>query len=192
MAKPRLFDDLLDTSADLSDLLPPELPKEVLSSPEVVTVHWLRQICACGREYHSEEYGPTIRHTLSRRMGFGLREVGKVHIPVVPGMDLSEIPVETRITTKRIFFCPDCIGRRASLPLFPEQPVAFLVKKNGDAMSPHVAAWHEMHKASLNVHETLVDMKKRQVDFDDLLVFRTTKIDLSSQFRDTSTVDPEE
>jgi hypothetical protein len=39
-----------------------------------------------------------------------------------------------------------------------------------------------MHKTSrqFELHETLTDMHRRSVDFDDLLTFKTTKLDLQS------------
>lgn len=187
MPKPKLVDlsEFLGPGpVDLSEFLGPkhELPSEVLSPPELVVVHWLEQTCSCSRTYECEEHGPTIRHTLSRRQGFGLRVIGKVYIPAVPGMDLSNIPIEVKVTRQRIHGCPSCIGTKASLPLFPEQPPA-----------DHAARWFEMHKTA-NHHEveaTLKDMHKRGIDFDDLLAFRTTEIDLKTAVATQVLCDPE-
>lgn len=195
--------EFLPKKDSLDEFLPkePELPKEVLSPPEVVVVHWLRQTCSCSRVYESEEHNATIRHTISRRIGFGLRPIGKVYIPLLPNLDISDLPVEVHTTEKRIFSCPSCIGTKPSLPLFPDQPPAFLVSKSEVCASPHVMAWQEMHKtAPLHAkEEALAGMARRKgvdnygkLDFDDLLSFRTTKVDLKSAFSDLSTVDPEE
>lgn len=193
MKKPVNLDEFLGGKS-LDEFLPPpepDLPREVLGPPELVTIHWRQSTCSCGRVYESEEHGPTIRHTISRRMGFGLREVGKVYIPAIPGLDLSEIPTETRITQARIFACPQCIGARPSLPLFPDQPTSFVVKANGNAMSPHAARWLDMHATAAPhaLDQTMAGMHRRGVDFDDLLTFKTESIDLMSLIQ--STCDPE-
>jgi len=178
---------------DLSEFLPPSVqqPSEVLSPPELVVLHWIKSTCSCGREYSSQEYGPLIRHTISRRIGFGLREMGKVFIPMLPGLDISDLPQEVRTKHERIYACPSCLGTRPSLPLFPEDKPAIIVNTNGTAMFPHAAAWFEAHKTSrqFEIDETLKDMHKRAVDFDDLLAFKTTKMDLQSVAQ--SLCDPE-
>lgn len=185
--------EFLPKKDDLSEFLPkePDLPKEVLSPPELVELRWHKQNCSCGRSYSFQEYGPLVRHTLSRRVGFGLREVGKVFITLLPGLDISDLPHTIVETTSRIFACPACLGSRPSLPLFPDQKPAFIVSKSGNCMSPHVAAWHDMHKTSrqFEVEETLKDMSRRNVDFDDLLAFKTTELDLRSVAQ--SLCDPE-
>ena len=58
-------------------------------------------------------------------------------------------------------------------------------------MPPNTAKWFDMHKTSrqFDIHETLVDMNRRSVDFDDLLTFKTTKLDLQSVAQ--SLCDPE-
>jgi hypothetical protein len=199
MAKnPRInFDDLLNDGG-LEAFLPaspqPELPREVLSPPELITFHWLSQLCSCGREYTAQEHGPTIRHTISRRQGFGLHVLGKVYIPAVPGMDLSDIPTQTITRSERIYHCPSCIGTKSSLELFPDsREPDWSVKMNGQVMPPHVARWHDMHNAArpLEVQQTENDMRKRKVDFDDLLVFKTTELDLRSAVANTVLCDPE-
>lgn len=169
---------------DLSDLLPepsPELPKEVLSAPEMLILFWQKHKCLCGREYECPEHGPLIRHTLSRRIGFGLRPIGKVYIPCIPGMDVSDIPQEIRITENKIYACPSCLGSRPSLSLFPtEKP-------------DHTPQWREMHKTcdSFALHQTELDMKKRGYDIEDTLTFRTTELDLQAALQAQLLCDPE-
>lgn len=187
MPKPKLVDlsEFLGPGpVDLSEFLEPkpELPSESLSPPEAVIVHWIEQTCSCSRTYECQEHGATIRHTLLRRIGFGMRPIGKVYIPAVPGMDLSNVPVEVKVTKQRIFACPSCIGMRASLPLFPEQPPA-----------DHAARWLEMHKGAKHhdVEAVLKDMHKRGIDFDDLLAFKTTELDLQATVASQVLCDPE-
>lgn len=189
MAKIDLSEFLI-LGPDLSDLLPPEEPKDKLSPPELVVMHWLRQTCTCSQIYNSQEHGATIRHTMFRRG----RQAGKVYIPLLPGMDVSSLPIEVQTKSETIFSCPSCIGSRPSLPLFPDTKIDFMVGNNNDCATPHVTAWHEAHKCA-PVHakeQVLADMAKRHVEIDDLLTFRTTEIDLQSCFSDLSTVDPEE
>lgn len=173
--------DLLDDKT-LDEFLPasPPPPSEVISPPECLILFWQRSTCSCGRVYESEEHGPLIRHTLSRRQGFGLHVLGKVLIPWVPGMDTTDLPTEVRCTTKQIFTCPECIGRRSSLPLFPDTATQFVVKKNGTAMSPHLARWYDMHSTSKPEHvtEAIKTMHMHKVEIDDLLTFKTTEHDL--------------
>lgn len=182
---------------DLSEFLPKgsldefldspkvETPQErdVLSPPEIIQFNWIRQTCSCGREFTSQEYGPLVRHTLSRRIGFGLRQIGKVFIPLVPGTNLVDVPHEIRYKDERIFGCPHCIGTKSSLDLFPEAaPNPIRVTKSGIAMPLHAALWFDSN-SSAPIHardEAIAGMTKRNVDFDDLLMFKTTSIDLQS------------
>jgi len=165
--------EFLPKKDSLDEFLPPavQLPTEVLSPPELIELRWLKQLCSCGREYTAQEFQPLVRHTISRRIGFGLREIGKVYIPLLPNLDVSELPQHVVTREERIFQCPACLGQKPSLDLFPDQSPTFIVKTNGDVMSPHVARWFEMHKTSrqFELHETLTDMHRRSVDFDDLL-----------------------
>ncbi len=179
---------------DLSEFLPPPgppQPTEVLSQPELIELRWLKQLCTCGREYSSQEMQPLVRHTISRHIGFGLQEIGKVFIPLLPGLDVSEIPQQIVTKEEKIFHCPACLGTKSSLDLFEDKHTTFVVRTNGDVMSPHVSAWFEMHKTSrqFDVHETLVDMARRDFSVEDLLTFKTTKLDLQSVAQ--SLCDPE-
>jgi len=179
---------------DLSEFLPPAAPPkptEVLSPPELVQLRWTRQLCTCGREYSSQEYGALVRHTISRKIGFGTQIIGKVFIPLMPSMDVSELPQEIIINEVKIFSCPQCLGQKTSADLFPELGTTFIVNSRSEAMPPNTAKWFDMHKTSrqFDIHETLVDMNRRSVDFDDLLTFKTTKLDLQSVAQ--SLCDPE-
>lgn len=171
---------------DLSDLLPepqPNLPSESLSPPEVLILFWQKHLCSCGREYECPEHGPLIRHTLLRRHGFSLRPIGKVYIPWIPGIDVSDIPQEIRTSETRIPACPSCLGSRPSLELFP----------NVRTHAQLEAKWQEMHKTcdTFALHQTELDMKKRGYDIEDTLTFRTTETDLASALRAQVLCDPE-
>lgn len=208
MPRPKIdFSDLLnevelEEFLQLGDEKPkavPQLESEKLSPPEAFIIHWREDTCCCGKVYESQEHAPTVRYTLHRRVGFGYHEAGKVYIPATPGFDSSDLPQEVRVTKGRIQACPHCTGRRPSLSLFPDSEVAFLISKDGTALPPNAARWLEMHKTARRqqLDETIKDMDKRakrrgqNIDFDALLVFRTTESDLQAQVAGQVLCDPE-
>lgn len=199
MAKIDLSEFLPKKKGSLDEFLTPsakpviEAPKEVLSNAECLVLFWKREICGCGRTYESQDHGPMLRHTLFRRQGFGLHNLGKVYIPLLPNMDCSDLPQETKIAETRIHACPECLGSRPSYPLFSDTPPAFIVNGSGTAGSPHQLRWLQQHSTSnqLEVEKTLHDMQKRGVDIDDLLQFKTTELDYRSAFQGQTLCDPE-
>lgn len=164
--KKGVFDDLLGASPEPTPLP----PQEVLSPPELVTLHWLHQTCICGTTYSAQEHQPTIRHTMSRRAGFGLRSIGKVYIPFLAGQNISDIPQEISVREEKIFYCPKCVDNHRTADMFPSPSPNYVDK------------WMDMHKTSrqAEIEATLKSMNSRELEFGDLLGFQTTNLDLQS------------